>query len=128
MYSTLIIVRPFTFALGDPQRWSALVFHRWARGATTILGVKIAVQGTLPIPPFLLVSNHLSYVDVLVFASQVKCVFVARGDVARWPVIGSLCRGVNTIFIDRQKRQDVATGERADRSGARRRSRRGSFC
>ena len=45
---------------------------------------------------------------MLVFASQLKCVFVARGDVAGWPAIGSLCRAAGTIFVDREKRRDVA--------------------
>jgi 1-acyl-sn-glycerol-3-phosphate acyltransferase len=70
--------------------------------------LEVTVRGAPPKPPFLLVSNHLSYVDVLVFASLLKCAFVARGDVANWPVIGSLCRGAATIFVDRDKRKDVA--------------------
>ncbi len=109
MYAALVLGLPFVFAFKNAvHRWRGLVFHKWAKLAAAILGVKVAVRGAPPAPPFLLVSNHLSYVDVLVFASRLKCVFVARGDAAGWPVIGSLCRGVNTIFIDRQNRKDVA--------------------
>ena len=106
MYAALILGLPL--ALSDSDRWRGLVFHSWARGITAILGIRVAVRGAPPTPPFLLVSNHLSYVDVLVLASQLKCVFVARGDVAGWPLIGLLCRGVGTIFVDRDKRKDVA--------------------
>jgi 1-acyl-sn-glycerol-3-phosphate acyltransferase len=55
-----------------------------------------------------LVSNHLSYVDVLVFASQLNCLFVAKKDVESWPIVGALCRSVGTIFINRSNRRDLA--------------------
>jgi len=87
--------------------WINLMFRSWARGLCQILGIKITICGFPPQSPFLLVSNHLSYVDILVFASQSPCVFVAKKDVAGWPVIGSLCRAVGTIFIDRESRRDV---------------------
>lgn len=108
MYAALILGLPFAFAFTNPHRWRSLIFHKWAQATAAILGLKIAVQGTPPALPFLLVSNHLSYVDVLVFASLVRCVFIARSDVARWPAIGLLCRAAGTIFVDREKRKDVS--------------------
>jgi 1-acyl-sn-glycerol-3-phosphate acyltransferase len=69
--------------------------------------MRMEVQGKPPRPPFLLVSNHLSYVDVVVLASQLGAVFVARGDVAGWPVAGAMCRAADTIFVDRDNRRDV---------------------
>lgn len=89
-------------------RWRALVLHRWARSAAFVLGLKIDVSCNAPAAPFLLVSNHLSYVDVVVFASQLPCSFVAKKDVESWPIIGTLCRSVGTIFIDRGNRRDLA--------------------
>jgi 1-acyl-sn-glycerol-3-phosphate acyltransferase len=47
-------------------------------------------------------------VDVVVFASQLDCLFVAKKDVESWPIIGSLCRSFGTIFIDRGNRRDLA--------------------
>ena len=92
MYAALILGLPFAFAITNPHRWRSLIFHGWAKATAAILGLKVAVQGTPPAPPFLLVSNHLSYVDVLVFASLVRCVFVARGDVARWAIFSTAAR------------------------------------
>jgi 1-acyl-sn-glycerol-3-phosphate acyltransferase len=108
MYAALMLGLPLAFTFKNLHRWRALVFHKWAKASAAILGLRVAVRGTPPAPPFLLVSNHLSYVDVLVFASQLKCGFVARGDVAGWPGVGSLCRAAGTIFVDRAKRKDVA--------------------
>ena len=89
-------------------RWQALILHRWARSAAFVLGLKIDVSCNAPAAPFLLVSNHLSYVDVIVLASQLHCVFVAKKDVESWPIIGTLCRSVGTIFVDRRNRRDLA--------------------
>lgn len=88
-------------------RASSRLFRTWARSASRILGMRIEVEGPAPSPPFFLVANHLSYVDVVALGSVVDCVFVARGDVARWPLLGRLCRTVGTIFIDRRNKRDI---------------------
>jgi 1-acyl-sn-glycerol-3-phosphate acyltransferase len=74
----------------------------WARGARRILGLRIVVQGRPPDSPCFLVSNHLGYLDVVVIASLVRCCFVAKREVAGWPVLGLLVRSMNTIFVDRE--------------------------
>jgi len=88
-------------------RWRAALFHRWARGARAVIGMKIDVQGPVPEPPFYLVSNHLSYVDVVLLASQLRCAFVAKAEVADWPILGGICRGGGTLFIDRANKRDI---------------------
>jgi len=89
-------------------RWQSLMLHRWAQIAAFILGLNIDARCNAPAAPFLLVSNHLSYVDVVVLASRLECSFVAKKDVESWPIIGALCRSVGTIFIDRSNRRDLA--------------------
>jgi 1-acyl-sn-glycerol-3-phosphate acyltransferase len=88
-------------------RASAWVFRHWARWSARVLGIRVEVEGRAPEPPFVMVSNHLGYVDIIVLASQVDCVFVSRADVAGWPVIGALVRMVGTIFIDREAKRDI---------------------
>ncbi len=83
------------------------MFQRWSRGVLVLLGVRLETHGTPPRAPFVLVSNHLSYLDVLVLASRVPCVFVAQADVAGWPAIGRLCRAADTVFIDRGNKRDI---------------------
>jgi 1-acyl-sn-glycerol-3-phosphate acyltransferase len=79
----------------------------WARGTARIIGLRITAVGAPPTPPFLLVANHLSYLDVIVMASQLDADFVAKADVAAWPLVGSLCRRVQTVFIDRTRKRDL---------------------
>src|SRR5262249_5586080 len=48
------------------------------------------------------------YVDVVVLASRLECLFVAKKEVESWPIIGVLSRSVGTVFIDRSNRRDLA--------------------
>lgn len=84
----------------------ALWFHHWSPVALRALNVSVDVTG---IPPAsgLLVSNHLSYVDVLVLSSILSCAFVSKDDVERWPLVGHLTDLAGTIYIDRNSRGDT---------------------
>jgi 1-acyl-sn-glycerol-3-phosphate acyltransferase len=65
------------------------------------------IQGTPPSkPPFILVTNHLSYVDVILLAGVVPGVFVAKREVRSWPVWGLFASAMRTIFVDRDRRRD----------------------
>jgi 1-acyl-sn-glycerol-3-phosphate acyltransferase len=93
------------------------VFRTWARAMTRITGMQIRVEGAAPAAPFLLVSNHLSYVDIVVLAAHLDCVFVAKRDVRSWPFLGLIIERMDTIFIDRTNRRDVVrVNEQIDRA------------
>ncbi|HSY17517.1 MAG TPA: lysophospholipid acyltransferase family protein [Candidatus Acidoferrales bacterium] len=65
-------------------------------------------SSTGPIPKSgLLVSNHLSYLDIMVIASITPVVFVSKSEVRNWPVIGWLTALAGTIFIVRERRTHV---------------------
>jgi len=85
----------------------AWVFRKWAQGVARIAGMKIRAEGRPPSRPFLLVSNHLSYLDIVVLSALVDCIFVAKRDVRNWPALGRMVAGMDTIFVDRQKRRDI---------------------
>ena len=61
----------------------------------------------MPLPPFYLVSNHLSYLDIVVYGAVMPARFVAKQEVRNWPVVGFLARTMGTIFIDRTVKRDV---------------------
>jgi 1-acyl-sn-glycerol-3-phosphate acyltransferase len=87
--------------------WRSGIFHSWGGWALSVLGIRLTVRGTPPAAPFLLVSNHLSYLDMLVLASQLRAVFIAKSEVKDWPVLGTLCRLVDTQFIQRERKNDI---------------------
>jgi 1-acyl-sn-glycerol-3-phosphate acyltransferase len=82
-------------------------FRHWARSILWAMGARVSIGGVPPRAPFFLVSNHLSYVDIMILASQVDGVFIAKSEVATWPVVGLLCRSIGTLFVDRNAHRDL---------------------
>src|SRR5213594_3252384 len=76
--------------------------HRWCRFACRVLGIRVTTHGAMP-RSGLLVCNHLSYLDIIVLSSIRPCIFVAKRDVAGWPLFGWLAHAAGTIFVDRQR-------------------------
>lgn len=107
-YAVWLLCRPFvSFSTGASSWLRSFIFQNWARCTAYALAVRVSVAGEPPPPPFLLVSNHLSYLDIVVLGALLGGVFVAKREVARWPVLGAMCRGMGTIFIDRESRRDA---------------------
>jgi 1-acyl-sn-glycerol-3-phosphate acyltransferase len=58
--------------------------------------------------PLLIIANHLSWLDISVLSTLLPLSFIAKSEVASWPVFGTFARLQRSIFIDRARRQ--ATG------------------
>lgn len=102
-----LLVRPFSAAKQSSLAWRNWIFRTWARVIIRLLNIDVRTNGRAPKEPFLLVANHLSYIDIVVLAAQVDCAFIAKSEVAAWPVIGRLASWFDTIFINRNRRKDV---------------------
>ncbi|HEX9641001.1 MAG TPA: 1-acyl-sn-glycerol-3-phosphate acyltransferase [Candidatus Krumholzibacteria bacterium] len=80
----------------------------WGRGCLWILGGRLEVEGVAPEPPYLLVTNHLSYVDILLLAAALPAVhFVSRADVRQWPILGPVATAGQTIYVERERSRDL---------------------
>jgi 1-acyl-sn-glycerol-3-phosphate acyltransferase len=77
-----------------------------SRRALNIFSVVMTSEGVPPAKG-LLVSNHLSYLDILVIVSLVPAVFVSKSEVKRWPIFGWCARLAGTLFVVRARRSDV---------------------
>jgi 1-acyl-sn-glycerol-3-phosphate acyltransferase len=55
-----------------------------------------------------MVANHTSYFDILVFSAAARVSFIAKHEVANWPLFGTLARLQETVFIQREKRSQTA--------------------
>ncbi|HBX26043.1 MAG TPA: hypothetical protein DEF72_01290, partial [Gammaproteobacteria bacterium] len=82
----------------------------WSARMLAILGVESELVTDLPTKPSLIVANHLSWLDILVLGSLIPVRFLSKDEIRGWPVIGSLARGAQTLFI---KRGDRGSAERA---------------
>lgn len=85
----------------------ALWMQEMSRRLLRVVAGKVVVKGTAP-EGGMLVANHLGYVDVLALGSVMPAVFVAKSDVRAWPVFGALAQQAGTVFVQREKRTDVA--------------------
>lgn len=70
-------------------------------------GMKLKVIGTPLASNVLFLSNHLSWLDIMLLADASGTAFVSKDDVARWPLIGWLASLNNTVFIARAQRGSV---------------------
>jgi 1-acyl-sn-glycerol-3-phosphate acyltransferase len=80
--------------------------QRWSRQLLAILNVHVHrhdVPESWP-PRSMIVLNHVSWLDIFAVYAVVPGVFVAKSEIARWPLIGTLVERVGTLFIERGSR------------------------
>ncbi|HXZ88325.1 MAG TPA: lysophospholipid acyltransferase family protein [Candidatus Binataceae bacterium] len=101
-------------ALMTPQRIDRerrlLAIRRWARGIVRSLDIEVVTAGA-PAPrglPLLLVANHVSWLDICVLCSIEGALFVAKDDLAGWPIIGRITRAFGHFLHRRGSLRDAA--------------------
>jgi lyso-ornithine lipid O-acyltransferase len=104
-----IVVRVFFFTAEKEMVRSIAEFTRtWANALCRILGIRVTMTGHFDEKKTgCIVSNHISYLDILVIGSISPSVFVAKHEVQRWPVIGWLARLAGTVFVDRGSKRSA---------------------
>lgn len=84
------------------------VLHRWSRRTLPRMGIRVQVTGS-PAVAGLIASNHLSYLDILVYSAVAPCAFVAKREVRAWPAVGWIATLAGTIYVDRSRRSETHT-------------------
>jgi 1-acyl-sn-glycerol-3-phosphate acyltransferase len=79
---------------------------RASRRHLRIFNYRATISGPIP-QRGLLVSNHLSYLDILVISSITPAVFVSKAEVRQWPLFGWLAALAGTVFVNRERRTQV---------------------
>jgi 1-acyl-sn-glycerol-3-phosphate acyltransferase len=114
-----LLLAPFQMiALAFGLRWQQHIPHLFHRLFCAVAGVRIREVGKrTENTPVLILSNHVSWLDICVIGALGPVAFVAKSEVATWPVFGWLARLQRTIFINRQARHQTgaATREIGDR-------------
>lgn len=102
-----------------------ILIRTWSRRILRWLGVRVVQIGEVNDSQVhqsgytpgkmgrLVVSNHISFLDIFALNSVVPCNFVAKAEIATWPVFGRITKSVDTIFIERGKKRSLLNiGER----------------
>ena len=111
--SGLIIAAIIFPALGVLSKPSKVKARRdaltlaWLTWFSWILSLHIIIKGKLLNQPALLVSNHISWVDIIVLGQFAPAHFVAKSDILAWPVIGYLAKQGGTVFVRRGDKQQA---------------------
>src|SRR5262245_63553740 len=86
------------------------ISSNYYRVLCALLRIRVRVVGA-PVRSraVLFVSNHTSWVDIVVIGSIAPIAFVAKREVASWPLVGITAKMQRTVFVDRIRRH--LTGE-----------------
>lgn len=104
LWCLVIVPVQYLLILAYKGRHAYIIPCIWHKGVCVIFNLKVSVHGT---PEknrqVIFVSNHISYLDIPVIGTVLKASFVAKKDVASWPVFGFLSKLQQTAFIDRSR-------------------------
>ena len=102
---TLLLMPVQAFGLALRRPWTASLPRFYHRGCCRILGLRVRRIGRpTKSRPVLFAANHISYLDITVFGSLIAGSFIAKNEVAGWPLFGWLARLQRSVFIDRRVR------------------------
>ena len=97
--------------LAVPGRGKVAFARLYWAGVCGLLGMQVRIlgkpaglaDGGTDGRPVIYVSNHSSWIDVVVLGGRLRGCFVSRSDVAGWPVIGTVARLGRTVFVSRNR-------------------------
>jgi len=92
------------FLLLLPGRAKERFAQRYWRGVAAILGLRLTVYGALTRQrPAVFIANHCSWIDIIALGGVLPGCFVAKADIAKWPLISWIARLGRTVFVSRGK-------------------------
>lgn len=92
---------------------AALIPKTFCRWLLAVLRVSLEVEGGLPARgPVLYAVNHVSWIDILVLGSLTPFCFLAKREVATWPILSTFAEVQGTVFVDRSRRRGIPPANR----------------
>ena len=93
-----------------PIEREALV-EQWSREVLDVLNIRLVLHGELPphrVSSVFFVSNHISWIDILILNAVRQVRFVAKAEVRSWPIIGQLAEETGTFFLRRNSPTELS--------------------
>lgn len=79
----------------------------WSMRLLNLLGLRVQCEGVPHVGAKLVVSNHISWLDIMVINSVMPSRFVSKAEVGQWPLIGRLVTAAGTLYLVRERRRDA---------------------
>ncbi|MCX6131773.1 MAG: lysophospholipid acyltransferase family protein [Proteobacteria bacterium] len=104
LIAALIIPRILCSYPKQARRLAGRLMRLHLAAMARVSGLRIQLQGQWPADDrsFVLLSNHVSYWDIIALGSLHEMAFVAKKDIERWPLLGAVAAACNSIFVDRE--------------------------
>ena len=107
----LLVIPLCLLILISSKKQQEKIIQFWCKRLLSIFEIEVRVEGFEPYlfneKRYLMVSNHISWLDIIVIQSIKPSIFVAKSDVASWPLFGWVAQMTGTIFIRRDKVSDI---------------------
>ena len=73
----------------------------WFKKILDIIEIKTVIRGKIKKGNYLIISNHSSWLDIIILGSTFRTTFLSKIEVSRWPIIGKITTAVDMLFINR---------------------------
>jgi len=86
------------------------VINYWSKILLSLVRLRVICRGAkneVPEYPFIVVANHISWLDIFVLLSVLPVSFIAKIEIKKWFFLGNLVEMAGTIFIDRNRRKSI---------------------
>lgn len=95
-----LMFSPMASRIPQKRAIISFIYRRFYR----VANIELKVTGTPIREPALWVCNHISWMDVLILAGDNTLDFLAKSEVASWPLVGKLVEKAGTLFVDRSNK------------------------
>jgi len=111
-FGLVALVHLWISVLGMPNRWKIIsrINRTYTLLLRSILNIKLTIvgnEGQLERGGYVIIANHVGYIDGIVLGSIFPIVFVSKKEVRSWPIVGQWNILCGTVFIDRQHKEQV---------------------
>jgi lyso-ornithine lipid O-acyltransferase len=112
LFRVALIAGTFLICIVPHGLWRALRLRSpWPRRflgwSARAAGTSVEITGAPLVKNVLFIANHVSWLDILIIAGRTGSAFVAKADMAPWPVIGWMATLNNSVYVARDQRLDV---------------------
>ena len=103
IFLTLTVFPTMLIAVLGRARFAIVLPKFYHQLCLRTLGISINILGNpSSLKPTLFVSNHVSYLDIAVIGSLLEASFIAKAEISKWPIYGTLARLTQTVFVERR--------------------------